>query len=34
VDVNELFAGMGAVRKRAKKTPGVTIKNLIEEGRV
>jgi prevent-host-death family protein len=34
VDPNELFAGMEAVRKRAKETPGVTIKSLIEEGRM
>jgi len=32
VELNELFAGMPAIRKRAKKMSGVTIKSLIEEG--
>ena len=33
-DIKELFAGMERIRKRAKPLPpGVTIKDLIEEGR-
>jgi prevent-host-death family protein len=33
-DIKEIFAGMERIRKRAKPLPrGVTIKNLIEEGR-
>jgi prevent-host-death family protein len=32
-ELNELFAGMEAIRKRAKKMPGLTMKSLIEEGR-
>lgn len=34
VDINEVFARMDAIRKRAKKMPGVTVKSLIEEGRM
>jgi prevent-host-death family protein len=33
VDINEIFASMERIRKRAKKIPGVTMKDLIEEGR-
>ncbi len=33
VDLDELFTGMEALRKRLKKMPGVTMKSLIEEGR-
>jgi prevent-host-death family protein len=33
-ELNELFAGMEAIRKRAKKVRGVTVKSLIEEGRM
>jgi prevent-host-death family protein len=32
--LDKLFAGMEAVRKRVKKMRGVTIKSLIEEGRM
>jgi len=33
-DIKEIFAGMERIRKRAKPLPpGVTIKDLIEEGR-
>jgi len=32
-ELDELFAGMKAIRKRATKMPGVTMKSLIEEGR-
>jgi prevent-host-death family protein len=34
VDINEIFASMERIRKRAKKIPGVTMKDLIEEGRM
>ena len=35
VDVKELFASMERIRKRAKPLPrGVTVKDLIEEGRM
>jgi prevent-host-death family protein len=35
VDIKELFASMERIRKRAKPLPrGVTIKDLIEEGRM
>jgi prevent-host-death family protein len=34
VELDELFAGMEAIRKRAKKMSGVTVKSLIEEGRM
>ncbi len=35
VDIKELFASMERIRKRAKPWPrGVTIKDLIEEGRM
>jgi prevent-host-death family protein len=35
VDIAELFASMERIRKRAKRLPrGVTIKDLIEEGRM
>ena len=35
VDIKEVFASMERVRKRAKPLPrGVTIKDLIEEGRM
>jgi len=33
IELDELFAGMEAIRKRAKKMPGVTMKSLIEERR-
>ena len=33
-ELNEFFAGMEAIRKRAKKMPGSTMKSLIEEGRM
>ena len=33
VDIKEIFASMERIRKRAKKIPGVTMKDLIEEGR-
>ena len=33
-ELDELFAGMEAIRKRAKKMPGVTMKSLITEGRM
>jgi prevent-host-death family protein len=32
-DIKEIFAGMERIRKRAKPLKGVTIKELIEEGR-
>jgi prevent-host-death family protein len=35
VDLKEIFASMERIRKRAKPLPrGVTIKDLIEEGRM
>lgn len=35
VDLKEIFASMDRIRKRAKPLPrGVTIKDLIEEGRM
>jgi prevent-host-death family protein len=34
VELDELFAGMEAIRKRAKKMFGATVKSLIEEGRM
>jgi prevent-host-death family protein len=34
VDLKEVFARMDEIRRRAKKIPGVTIKSLIEEGRM
>ena len=34
VDINKVFASMDEIRKKAKKIPGVTIKSLIEEGRM
>ena len=34
VDLKEVFARMDEIRKRAKKMPGVTVKDLIEEGRM
>jgi len=34
VDLKEVFARMDEIRKKAKKIPGVTIKSLIEEGRM
>jgi prevent-host-death family protein len=35
VDIKEVFASMERIRKRAKPLPrGVTIKDLIEEGRM
>jgi prevent-host-death family protein len=35
VDIGEVFASMERIRKRAKPLPrGVTIKDLIEEGRM
>ncbi len=33
VDLKEIFEGMERIRKRAKPLRGVTIKDLIEEGR-
>ncbi len=32
-DIKEIFEGMERIRKRAKPLRGVTIKDLIEEGR-
>jgi prevent-host-death family protein len=32
-DLEEIFAGMERIRKRAKPLRGVTVKDLIEEGR-
>jgi prevent-host-death family protein len=32
-DLNELFARIEEIRKRSKKPKGVTVKQLIEEGR-
>jgi prevent-host-death family protein len=34
IDIREVFASMERIRKRSKKVPGVTIKSLIEEGRM
>jgi prevent-host-death family protein len=34
VDIREVFTSMERIRKRSKKVPGVTIKSLIEEGRM
>ena len=35
VDIKEVFASMERIRKRAKPLPrGVTVKDLIEEGRM
>jgi prevent-host-death family protein len=34
VDLKKVFAKMDEIRKRAKKVPGVTVKSLIEEGRM
>jgi prevent-host-death family protein len=34
IDLHEVFARMDEIRKRAKKVPGVTVKDLIEEGRM
>ena len=34
IDIREVFASMEKIRKRSKKVPGVTIKSLIEEGRM
>ena len=33
VDIKEIFEGMERIRKRAKPLRGVTVKDLIEEGR-
>jgi len=33
VDINSIFEGMERIRRRAKPLRGVTIKDLIEEGR-
>ena len=33
VDIKEIFEGMERIRKRAKSLRGVTVKDLIEEGR-
>ena len=33
-ELKSLFKRMESIRKRAKKIPGVTVKNLIEEGRI
>ena len=34
VDLKQVFAEIEKIRKRSKKVPGVTVKSLIEEGRV
>lgn len=34
VDLKKVFAEIDKVRKRAKRIPGVTVKSLIEEGRM
>ena len=34
VDLKKVFARMDEIRKRAKKVRGVTVKSLIEEGRM
>jgi prevent-host-death family protein len=34
VDLKQVFDEMDKIRKRAKKIPGVTVKSLIEEGRM
>jgi prevent-host-death family protein len=34
VDLKQVFAEIGKIRKRSKKVPGVTVKSLIEEGRM
>ena len=34
VDIKKVFASMDEIRKKAKKIPGVTVKSLIEEGRM
>jgi prevent-host-death family protein len=33
-ELDESFAGMEAIRKRAKKMRGVTVKSVIEDGRM
>jgi prevent-host-death family protein len=33
VDLKEIFEGMDRIRRRAKPLRGVTVKDLIEEGR-
>jgi len=32
-DIEEIFAGIEELRKKTKPHPGVTVKDLIEEGR-
>ena len=34
VDLNKAFEEIEKIRKRSKKVPGVTVKSLIEEGRM
>jgi antitoxin (DNA-binding transcriptional repressor) of toxin-antitoxin stability system len=34
VDLNEVFARMDEIRKRSKKPKNVSVKELIEEGRM
>ena len=34
VDLRQVFDEIEKIRKRAKKVPGVTVKSLIEEGRM
>jgi prevent-host-death family protein len=34
IDVKQVFAEIEKIRKKAKKIPGVTVKSLIEEGRM
>jgi prevent-host-death family protein len=33
MDINEIFEGIERIRKKAKPHPGVSTKDLIEEGR-
>jgi len=34
IDVKQVFAEIEKIRKSSKKIPGVTVKSLIEEGRM
>jgi prevent-host-death family protein len=34
VDLKQVFEEIEKIRKRSKKVPGVTVKSLIEEGRM
>ena len=34
IDVKQVFAEIEKIRKKAKKIPGVTVKSLIQEGRM